>query len=190
MVDLKNIESPVISLENVVLVCIKHSCHLYMCPSFHRSENYSLYINIEKYMIWKYQMAEKSLILYFWQCEILLRDRYCIRSKDRDPIMYSLQHWESSGLELWCCNPSFNNISVISWLLVLLVEETRENHQPVPSHWQTILYKHWKVHDLEISDGSEITDLVLLAMWDSIKGPSRSWSYGNCINDYLCNQCL
>ena len=47
-----------------------------MCPSFHRSENYSLYINIEKYMIWKYQMAEKSLILYFWQCEILLRDRH------------------------------------------------------------------------------------------------------------------
>ena len=33
-------------------------------------------------------------------------------------------------------NPTFNNISVISWQLVLLVEETgvpRENHQPVAS---------------------------------------------------------
>ena len=34
-------------------------------------------------------------------------------------------------------NATFNNISVISWQLVLLVEETgepRENHQPAISH--------------------------------------------------------
>jgi hypothetical protein len=34
-------------------------------------------------------------------------------------------------------NATFNNISVISWLSVLLVEETEvpgENHQPVASH--------------------------------------------------------
>jgi hypothetical protein len=38
-------------------------------------------------------------------------------------------------------NATFNNISVISWLLVVLVEETRglgENHRPVASHWQTL----------------------------------------------------
>jgi len=37
-------------------------------------------------------------------------------------------------------NATFNNISVISWWLVLLVEETGvpgENHRPVASHWQT-----------------------------------------------------
>jgi len=37
-------------------------------------------------------------------------------------------------------NATFNNISVISWWSVLLVEETGgpgENHQPVISHWQT-----------------------------------------------------
>jgi len=36
---------------------------------------------------------------------------------------------------------TFNNNSVISWRSVLLVEETgvpRENHQPVPNHWQTL----------------------------------------------------
>ena len=36
---------------------------------------------------------------------------------------------------------TINNISVISWQSVLLVEETgvpRENHPPVASHWQTI----------------------------------------------------
>jgi len=40
-------------------------------------------------------------------------------------------------------NATFNNISVISWQSVLLVEETRvpkENHRPVASHWQTFLY--------------------------------------------------
>ena len=38
-------------------------------------------------------------------------------------------------------NTTFNNISVILWQSVLLVEETggpRENHRPVASHWQTL----------------------------------------------------
>jgi len=38
-------------------------------------------------------------------------------------------------------NATFNNISVILWQLVLLVEETGvpgENHRPVTSHWQTL----------------------------------------------------
>ena len=38
-------------------------------------------------------------------------------------------------------NATFNNISVISWQSVLLVEETGvpgENHQPATSHWQTL----------------------------------------------------
>ena len=38
-------------------------------------------------------------------------------------------------------NTTFNNISVILWRPVLLVEETRvprENYRPVASHWQTL----------------------------------------------------
>jgi hypothetical protein len=35
-------------------------------------------------------------------------------------------------------NATFNNISVISWQSVLLVEETRENHWPVASHRQAL----------------------------------------------------
>ena len=45
-----------------------------------------------------------------------------------------------SGLGLWYLMP-FNNISVVSWWSVLLVEETRvpgENHRPAASHLQTI----------------------------------------------------
>ena len=37
-------------------------------------------------------------------------------------------------------NATFNNISVMLWRSVLLVEETRvpiENHQPITSNWQT-----------------------------------------------------
>jgi hypothetical protein len=38
-------------------------------------------------------------------------------------------------------NNTFNNISVISWRSVLLMEETgvlRENHRPAASHWQSV----------------------------------------------------
>jgi hypothetical protein len=38
-------------------------------------------------------------------------------------------------------NATFNNISILSWRSVLLVEETRvprENHRPVASHWQSL----------------------------------------------------
>jgi hypothetical protein len=35
-------------------------------------------------------------------------------------------------------NTTFNNISVILCRLVLLVDETGENHRPVTSHWQTL----------------------------------------------------
>jgi len=44
-------------------------------------------------------------------------------------------------------NATINNISVISWRSVLLVEETGEpgeNHLPVASHWQT--WSHNVVH--------------------------------------------
>jgi hypothetical protein len=44
-------------------------------------------------------------------------------------------------VDLWCFNATFNNISVISWRSVLLVEETRvprENQRPAASHWQTL----------------------------------------------------
>jgi hypothetical protein len=40
-------------------------------------------------------------------------------------------------------NATFNNISVILWRSVLMVEETggpRENYRPVVSHWQTVLH--------------------------------------------------
>jgi hypothetical protein len=38
------------------------------------------------------------------------------------------------GVRVMVFNTTFNNISVIWWRSVVLVEETRENHQPAASH--------------------------------------------------------
>jgi hypothetical protein len=47
-------------------------------------------------------------------------------------------------------NATFNNISVISWRSILLVEETGgsgENHWPAVSHWQTLSHNvHLNIH--------------------------------------------
>jgi hypothetical protein len=39
-------------------------------------------------------------------------------------------------------NPTFNNISVLSWRSVLLVDETGENHQHVASNWNMLYWVH------------------------------------------------
>ena len=74
-----------------------------------------------------------------------LPDRYHIY---KTPIVFILLgFWfmaiNNPPLMVWFVvfNATFNNISIISWQSVLLVEETklpRENHRPVASHWQTL----------------------------------------------------
>ena len=71
-------------------------------------------------------------------------------------------------------NASFNNISVISWQSVLLVEETGvpgENHWHVASHWQTY---HIMLHRVHLAwAGFELTPFVVIAT--------------NCIYSYKSN---
>ena len=53
----------------------------------------------------------------------------------------SLWYFELILVGFMVFNATFNNISVISWRSVLLVEETGvpgENHRPVASHWQPL----------------------------------------------------
>ena len=66
-------------------------------------------------------------------------------------VIYKVLKMVCEHLCLFVClmmfNATFNNISVISWRSILLVEETgepRENHRPVASHWQTL--SHNVVH--------------------------------------------
>ena len=61
--------------------------------------------------------------------------------KEKNPISIQFLFEPSSFLRFMVLNATFNNISVISWRSVLLLEETgvpRENHWPVASHWQTL----------------------------------------------------
>jgi len=63
-------------------------------------------------------------------------------------------------------NATFNNISVISWRSVLLVEKNRglrENHRPFTSHWQTL--SHNVVH------------LTLIEIWTHNISGDRHWLY-------------
>ena len=61
-------------------------------------------------------------------------------------------------------NATFNNILVISWRSILLVEETgrsRENHLHVASYWQT--WSHNVVH------------LALIKIWTNNNSGDRHW---------------
>ena len=62
-------------------------------------------------------------------------------------------------------NATFNNISVISWQSVLMVEETRvrrENHRPVSSHCQTLSYNVVSSTSRHIRGGFEFTTFVVI----------------------------
>jgi len=63
-------------------------------------------------------------------------------------------------------NATFNNISVISWRSVLLVEETgvpRENHQPVASDWQILSHNVVHLALIEIRTHDLSGDRYLIA---------------------------
>jgi len=65
-------------------------------------------------------------------------------------------------VSLMVFNATFNNISVISWRSVLLVEETGgpgENHRPVTSHWQTL--SHNVVHLALFEIRTDTTSVVI-----------------------------
>ena len=62
-------------------------------------------------------------------------------------------------------NATLNNISVITWRSVLLVDETvvpGENHQPVASHWQTLSHNVVSSTPLRVRDGTYVIAIVWL----------------------------
>jgi hypothetical protein len=93
-------------------------------------------------------------------------------------------------------NATFNNISVISWWSVLLVDETGvpgENHRPVASHWQTLsnnvvssTYFHFE--DLCINWFLHLLNIKQMQVFISSRRDifSLSWMSGNYLF-WLCN---
>ena len=80
-------------------------------------------------------------------------------------------------------NATFNNISIISWQQVLLVEETGvpgENHRPVGSHWQTWSHNvvsstpcHERVRTLNVSGDRHW--LIAQVVVNPTTIPSQPW---------------
>jgi len=74
---------------------------------------------------------------------------------------------------------TFNNISVISWLSVLLVEETRvlgENHWPVASHWQTLSYN--------VVSSTPLHERFILQVWINSLNQREFFLYAEVFNLY------
>jgi hypothetical protein len=101
-------------------------------------------------------------------------------------------------------NATFNNISVISWWSVLLVEEIRvpgKKHRPAASQciMSMLIIED---PDVTLKCRTVINALFLyFNLYQSVnldslscsftsKGPSWSYAHGSWIYNYLCNQCL
>jgi hypothetical protein len=76
------------------------------------------------------KMNNAKINCYNWYVKIILYLKYETGKRVRACVFVCLM----------MLNATFNNISVISWRSILLVEETGENHRPVASHNK--LYHH------------------------------------------------
>ena len=102
---------------------------------------------------WVQNILKVFLIIRLYKRKLKIHDLFSIVEWNIFYSNYSIT-WNKTKIP-WCVggflwlrwsaglmfNATFNNISVISWWSVLLVEETggpRENHRPIGSHWQTL----------------------------------------------------
>ena len=85
----------------------------------------------------------------------------------------------------------YGGCSVISWMSVLLVEKTGENHQPVTSHWQTLSYNG--VHLALTINLSQVTDklyhiMVYTSPWSILERTTSVmmgiYCIGSCKSNY------
>jgi hypothetical protein len=109
-------------------------------------------LSISLYIFIKYKLNDKLFTLVVSKLDFGSKWTTLLKGKFNDPICYMFEIQYESFLR-WCSsmpcfefrfvvfNATFNNLSVVSWRSVLLVEETGvpgENHRPVTSHWQTL----------------------------------------------------
>ena len=114
---------------------------------------------------------------HFWSCiciNILLYSESILGMYIQTPYFVLRFTYNIIGIMLYTWNPhlvwfmvfnvTFNNISVMSWPSVLLVEEIRvlgENHWPVPSHWQTLSHHVLSTPTLPCT-GFKLTTLLVI----------------------------
>ena len=93
----------------------------------------------------KWKQISKSLIQYYilikqhkisMQCNGKTQ-QHMLYNTIRSPLK-TVHNLKTYRVRVMVFNATFNNISVISWLWVLLVGETEENHRPATSHGYTL----------------------------------------------------
>ena len=105
----------------------------------------SLYLSFV-FVCWLFICYIRWLLCYFVYGALICKEIFCHNKVIFNVIiLLDFFHYmfnEMVGLVwLMVFNTTFNNISVISWQSVLLVEEfgvPGETHRPVISHWQTL----------------------------------------------------
>jgi hypothetical protein len=101
-------------------ICSEFSVMFRICSEFS-----VMFSNVQT--LFRISSTKTGLFRISWLCSDIISVFYLFISYSRVRIMVF--------------NATFNNIAVISWQSVLLVEEsggTRENHRPTANHWQTL----------------------------------------------------
>ena len=109
----------------------------------------------------------RLLIISLWYLQILLIIIVVFIRQDKQPSNFQC---ENSGVRVVVFNATFNNIAVIPWRSVLLVEETGvlvENH-----HLPQVIDKLYHIEYISPWAGFELTFLV--AIGTGCTGSSRS----------------
>jgi hypothetical protein len=98
-------------------------------------------LNIKLGKIIQWQCWYKTGIDFGNKWEEWSREKLSVWTGEQYEMEVAWKWYEQIRVNVMVYNTTFNNISVILWHLVLLLEETRvpgENQQPVASHWQTL----------------------------------------------------
>jgi hypothetical protein len=101
-------------------ICSEFSVMFRICSEFS-----VMFSNVQT--LFRISSTKTGLFRISWLCSDIISVFYLFISYSRVRIMVF--------------NATFNNIAVISWQSVLLVEEsggTGENHRPTANHWQTL----------------------------------------------------
>jgi hypothetical protein len=129
---------------------------------------------------WNIWLQNSSKLLMFcvkWKFSIIWFLHFFYMTTPCPFVLKTPHNAPSKGVRVMVFNATFNNISVISWRSVLLVNKTivpGENHQSVASQWQTLSHnvvsctpRHekdsmlYRIH-LFPWEGFELTTLVVI----------------------------
>jgi hypothetical protein len=90
--------------------------------------------------------------------------------------------WSHDGGYAYGVNPTHGEVYSIQHYVIKFVSDL----------WQVsgFLYRCTLVSSTNKTDPHNITEILLKVTFNTLKGPSWPWSYGNWIYNFLCNQCL